>query len=102
MGIVKNQKKEIERKNQQIELLKHSIGGRDQEIEILRGQALAAQALIGAVIKKYGKLEIPLEEVRKNYRVKAKLDSETKMWLIESAEAYIAHRRLYRSRFYSQ
>ena len=46
MGIVKNQKKEIERKNQQIELLKHSIGGRDREIAILRGQALAAQALI--------------------------------------------------------
>ena len=87
MGIVKNQKKEIERKNQQIELLKHSIGGRDREIAILRGQALAAQALIGAVIKKYGQLEIPLEEVRKNYRVKAKLDSETKMWHIESAEA---------------
>ena len=67
--------------------MKQINGGRDREIAILRGQALAAQALIGAVIKKYGKLEIPLEEVRKNYRVKAKLDSETKMWHIESAEA---------------
>lgn len=86
MGIVKSQKKEIERKNQQIKLLKRSIAGRDREMESLRGQALAAQALIGAVIKKYGKLEIPLEEVRKNYQVKAKLDPETKTWFIERAE----------------
>ena len=62
-GNCQNQKKEIERKNQQIELLKHSIGGRDQEIAILRGQELAAQALIGAVVKNTEKLEIPLEEV---------------------------------------
>lgn len=50
-GNCQKSEKEIERKNQQIELLKHSIGGRDQEIAILRGQALAAQALIGAVVK---------------------------------------------------
>lgn len=84
MGIVKNQKKEIERKNQQIELLKRSIAGREREIEALRGQELAAQALIGAVIKKYGKLEVPLEEVRKNYQVKARFDHELEKWMLEN------------------
>ena len=55
MGIVQKQKREIERKEMQIKMLKQSIAGRDRAIAFWEAQAKGARVVLEAIVKQYGR-----------------------------------------------
>ena len=87
MGIVQKQKREIERKEMQIKMLKQSIAGRDRAIALWEAQAKGARAVLEAIVKQYGRMEVDATlAVADDRDVRAKFEPETEKWIIEVAE----------------
>lgn len=88
MGIVQKQKKEIERKEMQIKMLKQSIAGRDRAIALWEAQAKGARVVLEAIVKQHGgRVELDATLATADGRdVQAKFEPETEKWIIEVAE----------------
>ena len=87
MGIVQKQKKEIERKEMQIKMLKQSIAGRDRAIALWEAQAKGARVVLEAIVKQYGRVELDATLATADSRaVPAQLEPETEPWIIEVVE----------------
>ena len=88
MGIIQKQKKEIERKEMQIKMLKQSIAGRDRAIALWEAQAKGARAVLEAIVKQHGgRIEVDATlAVADDRDVRAKFEPETEKWIIEAVE----------------
>ena len=87
MGIVQKQKKEIERKEMQIKMLKQSIAGRDRAIALWEAQAKGARVVLEAIVKQYGRVELDATLATADGRdVQAKFEPETGKGIIEGVE----------------
>lgn len=87
MGIVQKQKREIERKEMQIKMLKQSIAGRDRAIAFWEAQAKGARVVLEAIVKQYGRVELDATLATADGRdVPAKFEPETEKWIIEVVE----------------
>lgn len=88
MGIVQKQKREIERKEMQIKMLKQSIAGRDRAIVLWEAQAKGARAVLEAIVKQHGgRMEVDATLAAADDRdVRAKFEPETEKWIIEAVE----------------
>lgn len=87
MGIVQKQKKEIEKKEMQIKMLKQSIAGRDRAIALWEAQAKGARVVLEAIVKQYGRVELDATLAAADDRdVRAKFEPETEKWIIEVVE----------------
>lgn len=88
MGIIQKQKKEIERKEMQIKMLKQSITGRDRAIALWEAQAKGACAVLEAIVKQHGgRMEVDAALAAADDRdVRARFDAETDKWFIEAVK----------------
>ena len=87
MGIVQKQKREIERKEMQIKMLKQSIAGRDRAIALWEAQAKGVRVVLEAIVKQYGRVELDETLATADDRdVRAKFEPETEKWIIEVVE----------------
>ena len=87
MGIVQKQKREIERKEMQIKMLKQSIAGRDRAIALWEAQAKGARVVLDAIVNLFGWVYLyPRLATADGRDLLQNFQPETDMWIIEVVE----------------